>query len=169
MSDTEGIVFADATEAKGGDVIIELEHVDKFFGAFQALADILGRQLASGYDLGASLAVAVDGELVTVGVPRLADTYLYTPTASDNCNVASFTRAISNPSVSPLMIAGTTLGLFPVGSTDVTYTALDDAGLSATCTFTVTVEEGFGQPVEAAQVCLLKDGEMQAVGFTDAS
>jgi general L-amino acid transport system ATP-binding protein len=40
MSDTDGIVFADATEAKGGDVVIELEHVDKFFGPFQALTDI---------------------------------------------------------------------------------------------------------------------------------
>ncbi|MBK5223757.1 MAG: beta-lactamase family protein [Acidimicrobiia bacterium] len=32
---------------------------------FQPLADIVERQLASGYDLGASLAVAVDGEVVT--------------------------------------------------------------------------------------------------------
>jgi general L-amino acid transport system ATP-binding protein len=40
MSDTDGIVFADATEAKGGDVVIELQHVDKFFGPFQALTDI---------------------------------------------------------------------------------------------------------------------------------
>lgn len=32
---------------------------------FQPLADILERQLDSGYDLGSSLAVAVDGELVT--------------------------------------------------------------------------------------------------------
>ena len=39
-------VFADATEAKG-DVIIEVEGVDKFFGDFQALKDInmnVGRQ-----------------------------------------------------------------------------------------------------------------------------
>ena len=40
MSESDGMVFADATDAKGGDVIIELEHVDKFFGAFQALADV---------------------------------------------------------------------------------------------------------------------------------
>jgi len=39
MSDTDDTVFADATAAKG-EVIIELEHVDKFFGTFQALADI---------------------------------------------------------------------------------------------------------------------------------
>lgn len=41
-----GTVFADATRATG-DAIIELEHVDKFFGSFQALADInlkVGRQ-----------------------------------------------------------------------------------------------------------------------------
>jgi general L-amino acid transport system ATP-binding protein len=40
-------VFADATMPAKGDVIIELEHVDKFFGSFQALRDInlrVGRQ-----------------------------------------------------------------------------------------------------------------------------
>ncbi len=41
-------VFADATEAKGtGEVMIEVSHVDKFFGEFQALKDInlnVGRQ-----------------------------------------------------------------------------------------------------------------------------
>ena len=39
-------VFADATQARG-DAIIQVEHVDKFFGDFQALADInmrIGRQ-----------------------------------------------------------------------------------------------------------------------------
>ncbi len=46
MSETSPSVFADATQATG-DVIIELDHVDKFFGSFQALADInlkIGRQ-----------------------------------------------------------------------------------------------------------------------------
>ncbi len=34
-------VFADATQVTGdGDVMIELEHVDKFFGDFQALRDV---------------------------------------------------------------------------------------------------------------------------------
>jgi general L-amino acid transport system ATP-binding protein len=46
MSDTNPSVFADATEGVG-DSIIELDHVDKFFGSFQALSDInlrIGRQ-----------------------------------------------------------------------------------------------------------------------------
>jgi len=46
MSDTSPSVFADATEGVG-DSIIELDHVDKFFGSFQALSDInlrIGRQ-----------------------------------------------------------------------------------------------------------------------------
>lgn len=46
MTDQE--VFADATQVAGtGDAIIELAHVDKFFGDFQALTDInvkVGRQ-----------------------------------------------------------------------------------------------------------------------------
>jgi general L-amino acid transport system ATP-binding protein len=39
--------FPDATRPLKGDVVIELEHVDKFFGSFQALRDIsmkVGRQ-----------------------------------------------------------------------------------------------------------------------------
>jgi general L-amino acid transport system ATP-binding protein len=46
MSDPNPSVFADATEGVG-DSIIELDHVDKFFGSFQALSDInlrIGRQ-----------------------------------------------------------------------------------------------------------------------------
>ena len=46
MTEREQGVFADATQAVG-DVMIELEHVDKFFGSFQALRDInlkVGRQ-----------------------------------------------------------------------------------------------------------------------------
>jgi len=46
MSDTSPSVYADATQAVG-DSIIELDHVDKFFGSFQALSDInlrVGRQ-----------------------------------------------------------------------------------------------------------------------------
>ncbi len=38
MTEREDQVFADATQV--GDAIIELEHVDKFFGTFQALKDI---------------------------------------------------------------------------------------------------------------------------------
>ncbi|MFZ0624921.1 MAG: amino acid ABC transporter ATP-binding protein [Acidimicrobiia bacterium] len=46
MTEARPSVFSDATQAVG-DVAIELEHVDKFFGTFQALKDInlkVGRQ-----------------------------------------------------------------------------------------------------------------------------
>ncbi|MBK8969770.1 MAG: HYR domain-containing protein [Lewinellaceae bacterium] len=49
------------------------------------------------------------------------------PTADDNCGVISFT-ASHNPG-----------DIFPVGNTVVTYLATDAAGLTAECTFTVTV------------------------------
>jgi len=39
MSEPGSGVFADATQVTG-DVIIELDHVDKWFGEFQALRDI---------------------------------------------------------------------------------------------------------------------------------
>src|SRR5258707_8838031 len=51
------------------------------------------------------------------------------PTASDNCSMGSFT---SNHN------SGDT---FPVGITTVTYNAVDAAGNSATCSFTVKVIE----------------------------
>ena len=51
------------------------------------------------------------------------------PTASDNCGIASFTSTDSS---------GT---FFPVGTTTVTYLALDSAGNSDTCTFTITVND----------------------------
>jgi general L-amino acid transport system ATP-binding protein len=46
MTTEQDQVFADATQS-AGEAIIELEHVDKFFGSFQALKDInlkIGRQ-----------------------------------------------------------------------------------------------------------------------------
>lgn len=49
------------------------------------------------------------------------------PTASDNCNLVSFTST-HNPG-----------DAFPVGVTSVTYTATDGAGLMSTCVFSVTV------------------------------
>lgn len=51
------------------------------------------------------------------------------PTANDNCGVTSFTST-HNPG-----------DLFPVGTTTVTYTATDAAGLTATCQFDVTVND----------------------------
>jgi len=64
-----------------------------------------------------------------------------TPEATDNCNVASFVRTLSDPSVQPLVIAGTTLGLFPVGTTTITYTAMDDEPNTTVCSFDVIVED----------------------------
>ncbi len=65
-----------------------------------------------------------------------------TPTAWDNCKSPQpMVRTISNPSVQPLMIAGTTLGLFPVGTTTVTYTATDDYANVTVCAFDVIVED----------------------------
>ncbi len=49
------------------------------------------------------------------------------PTASDNCGVTSFTSNYASGST------------FPLGTVTVTYTALDAAGNSATCSFTATV------------------------------
>src|SRR5204863_90772 len=51
------------------------------------------------------------------------------PTASDNCNVKTFTSTHS-PGFA-----------FPKGSTTVTYTAKDPAGNTATCSFVVTVND----------------------------
>ncbi|HLP10576.1 MAG TPA: HYR domain-containing protein [Flavobacteriales bacterium] len=52
-----------------------------------------------------------------------------TPTASDNCGIASLT---------PSVVSGSS---FPVGTTTVTYTATDIHGLITTASFTVTVTD----------------------------
>ncbi|MEA1886326.1 MAG: gliding motility-associated C-terminal domain-containing protein [Bacteroidota bacterium] len=54
------------------------------------------------------------------------------PTATDNCNLASFTGSHT---------PGTTFGM---GTTTVIYTATDDCGNTATCTFDVTVIDDQG-------------------------
>lgn len=51
------------------------------------------------------------------------------PTATDNCNVASNTMTSG-------MASGST---FPVGTTTITYTAMDSSGNSTTCSFDVVV------------------------------
>lgn len=51
------------------------------------------------------------------------------PTASDNCTGVTVTQTAGLPSGS----------VFPMGTTTVTYTATNAAGLTATCSFTVTV------------------------------
>ncbi|HYC86744.1 MAG TPA: HYR domain-containing protein [Chryseosolibacter sp.] len=50
------------------------------------------------------------------------------PTASDNCSVALSRSHASGD-------------MFPIGQTEVTYTATDDAGLTVTCSFVVTVKD----------------------------
>ncbi|TDO25395.1 HYR domain-containing protein [Sediminibacterium goheungense] len=51
------------------------------------------------------------------------------PTATDNCTGVTVTQTAGLPSGS----------VFPMGTTTVTYTATDAAGLTASCSFTVTV------------------------------
>ena len=51
------------------------------------------------------------------------------PTASDNCTLSSFTSTHTPGAV------------FPVGTTTVTYTAVDSSGNITTCSFTVTVND----------------------------
>jgi gliding motility-associated-like protein len=51
------------------------------------------------------------------------------PAATDNCNIASFTSNF-NPG-----------DVFPLGTSTVSYTAVDDAGNTVTCSFDVTVND----------------------------
>ncbi|QGG94333.1 serine hydrolase domain-containing protein [Actinomarinicola tropica] len=63
---------------------------------FQGLADIVERQLESGYDLGASLAVAVDGEVVTDCWGGWADEARTRPWEADTItNVWSTTKTMT--------------------------------------------------------------------------
>jgi subtilisin-like proprotein convertase family protein len=62
------------------------------------------------------------------------------PTASDNClNPQPIVRTISNPSVQPSNLPGSSMALFPVGTTTITYTATDGFNNVTTCTFDVEV------------------------------
>ena len=53
------------------------------------------------------------------------------PTATDNCLIASFTQTMGPVSGS----------IFPLGMTTIEYTAVDDNGNDAVCTFTITIED----------------------------
>ena len=53
------------------------------------------------------------------------------PTASDNSGVVSLASRTHAPGA-----------FFAVGNTDVTYRFVDGSGNSASCTFTISVEEG---------------------------
>jgi subtilisin-like proprotein convertase family protein len=80
------------------------------------------------------------------------------PTASDNCTLVSFTSNFNSGST------------FSVGTTQVVYTATDNAGLISTCTFDVTIlptpiwyedldADGFGNPLVSITNCI------QPVGY----
>ncbi|MGB6035585.1 MAG: HYR domain-containing protein, partial [Cryomorphaceae bacterium] len=75
--------------------------------------------------------IEVDAGIACSFIVNFADA-----TATDNCGVASVTQ-IEGP------LSGTE---FPAGVTTVTFEAIDDAGNSVTCSFTVTVTEE-GPPV----------------------
>jgi hypothetical protein len=65
-----------------------------------------------------------------------------TPTATDNClDPQPIVRAPIAGGVSPLVLGGSTLALFPVGTTTVTYTATDGFNNVTTCSFDVVVED----------------------------
>lgn len=75
---------------------------------FQPLADVLERQLDSGYDLGSSLAVAVDGELVTDCWGGWADEAKTQPWERDTItNVWSTTKTMTALSALLLVDRGT--------------------------------------------------------------
>jgi CubicO group peptidase (beta-lactamase class C family) len=74
---------------------------------FEPLADVLRRQLESGYDLGASLAVAVDGEIVTDCWGGWADEAQTRPWQSDTItNVWSTTKTMTAVSALVLVDRG---------------------------------------------------------------
>jgi len=56
-----------------------------------------------------------------------------TPTVADNCSVSSSTNDFNNTTNAS--------GTYPVGTTTVVYTVSDPTGNTATCSFTVTVED----------------------------
>ncbi|MBK7965339.1 MAG: HYR domain-containing protein [Bacteroidetes bacterium] len=81
------------------------------------------------------------------------------PTASDNCTLVSFTSNFNSGST------------FSVGTTQVIYTATDNAGLISTCSFDVTIVptpvwyedqdvDGFGNPLVSITDCI------QPIGYT---
>ncbi len=75
---------------------------------FQALTDVLERQLEADYDLGASLAVAVDGEIVTDVWGGWADEDKTTPWGEDTVtNVWSTTKTMTALSALLLVERGT--------------------------------------------------------------
>ncbi len=67
------------------------------------------------------------------------------PGLSDNCDVAEITGSTHNPG-----------DVFPIGTTEVTYTAVDAAGNETSCTFNVIVEECAGTG-ETETVTLISD------------
>ena len=78
----------------------------------------------------------------TIGQCSVAVTWT-APTATDNCALASFT---SNHQPG---------GVFPLGVTTVTYTALDTNGNSNSCSFTVTIKDAVAPTIQWFQTSLL--------------
>ncbi|MEM8907106.1 MAG: HYR domain-containing protein, partial [Bacteroidota bacterium] len=78
---------------------------------------------------------------VTPNAPNSCDAFIsidLSPTLMDNCGIDSFTYVLSNA------LSGSGTGAvpnmtYPVGTTTVTYTAVDLSGLTATCSFDVVV------------------------------
>jgi hypothetical protein len=71
-------------------------------------------------------------DIVTNAATPAGVTVSFAPVASDNCSIASVTSAPASGSV------------FPIGTTTVTCRAIDGAGLTNTCTFTVRVNAATG-------------------------
>jgi len=69
------------------------------------------------------------------------------PTASDNCNLVSFTSTHNSGDA------------FPVGVTSVTYTATDGAGLMSTCVFSVTVVDNESPVIHDCPKTIMADAD----------
>ena len=72
-------------------------------------------------DITSTVATGVGGQTIT----------WTEPTATDNSGIVTLASRSHAPG-----------SFFPVGSTQVTYTYVDGAGNSASCSFTVTIVEG---------------------------
>jgi hypothetical protein len=94
------------------------------------------------------------------------------PTTFDNCGVVKLTWAITGAGITPVATSPTTginfLGTrtFNFGVTTVTYTATDAAGLTATCSFTVTVTRPLAAVIAGTSTVLQNISGTSTVSFT---
>jgi HYR domain len=97
------------------------------------------------------------------------------PTTFDNCGVVKLTWAITGAGITPVATSPTTginfLGTrtFNFGVTTVTYTATDAAGLTATCSFTVTVTRPLAGVIAGTSTVLQNISGTSTVSFTATS